>query len=178
MDASSVRIREPRPGEAAELASVQNHCWRQTYSGLLSERFYDAAALARRTANWERALADQQIGSPLSIGVAECVTGSVTGSTGEAGGELVGVALAGPARGEDVVREHQLYILYVLSEWHGSGAGQRLLDAVLADRAAQLMVAAENPRAIRFYQRNRFVADGAEVVDDDAEGLREIRMVR
>ncbi|GAA3074505.1 hypothetical protein [Actinocorallia glomerata] len=43
---------------------------------------------------------------------------------------------------------------------------------------AQLWVAAENPRARRFYERQGFRADGAEVVDDDAEGLREIRMVR
>lgn len=159
-------VRAPRPEEAAAVATVQNTSWRETYSGLLSERFYDDAALAGRTRMWEQVLAEDQ----QTVRVAE------------ADGELIGVALAGPALdpgpGEDPLREEQLFILYVLQGWHGSGVGSALLEAVLADRPAQLWVAAENPRARRFYARQGFRPDGAEVVDADAEGLREIRMVR
>ncbi|GAB3190561.1 GNAT family N-acetyltransferase [Nesterenkonia suensis] len=163
---SHIIVRAPRPEEASAVAVVQNTSWRETYSGLLSEQFYDDAALAGRVRMWERVLADGR----QSVRVADD------------SGELIGVALAGPALdpglGEDPVREEQLFILYVLQDWHGSGAGSALLEAVLADRPAQLWVAAENPRARRFYERQGFRPDGAEVVDDEAEGLREIRMLR
>ena len=57
-------------------------------------------------------------------------------------------------------------------------AGQALLDAVLGEEPAQLWVAEANPRAIRFYERNGFRADGATLTDPAVEDLREIRMVR
>jgi hypothetical protein len=56
--------------------------------------------------------------------------------------------------------------------------GQRLLDAVIGDRAAFLWVFRDNPRARAFYRRNGFVADGAEQVEDFFGGPVEIRMVR
>lgn len=48
---------------------------------------------------------------------------------------------------------------------------------VLGNGAAYLWVAKGNERAIRFYQRHGFAADGAENVDRD-DGITEIRMVR
>lgn len=108
--------------EAYALATVQNHSWRQTYSALLPERFYDAAALIQRIALWERML--------------------TTSDAGEAPAQTMRVAEVG---------------------------GQR---------PAQLWVAAENARACRFYQRNGFVPDGEEILADDLEGLREVRMIR
>ncbi|MDS2174262.1 GNAT family N-acetyltransferase [Nesterenkonia sp. CL21] len=159
---SRIIVRPPLPEEASAVAAVQNTSWRETYSGLLSEQFYDDAALASRVRMWEQVLAD----------------GRQSARVAEAEGELIGVALAGPSVESDPVRAEQLFVLYVRQDWHGSGAGSALLEAVLADRPAQLWVAAENPRARRFYERQGFRADGAEVVDDDAEGLHEIRMVR
>ncbi|MDZ5077424.1 GNAT family N-acetyltransferase [Nesterenkonia sp. HG001] len=157
-----IRVRTAALDEAAALAAVQNTSWRQTYSSLLGERFYDDEALAARVRMWERSLGDDR----LTIRVAE------------GAGAPVGVALAGPALGEDAVREEQLFILYVVAAWHGTGAGPALLQAVLGDRPAQLWVAAENPRAVRFYAREGFRADGAELIDHDADDLREIRMIR
>lgn len=68
--------------------------------------------------------------------------------------------------------------MYVLREHHGGGAGQALLDAALGAEPAQLWVAAANARAIRFYERNGFRADGTETVDPRLSDLRELRMVR
>jgi RimJ/RimL family protein N-acetyltransferase len=39
-------------------------------------------------------------------------------------------------------------------------------------------VAKDNARARRFYEKNGFTADGTEHVDQDLDGLVEIRMVR
>ena len=69
-------------------------------------------------------------------------------------------------------------MLYVLAEHHGSGAGQALLEAVIGDNPAFLWVAKDNPRARRFYERNRFTTDGAEAVYIQATGFMIVRMVR
>jgi GNAT superfamily N-acetyltransferase len=90
----------------------------------------------------------------------------------------VGLALAGPSTGRTSPRALELQILYVLKSAHGTGAGQALLDAVIGDRPAQLWVAEDNPRANAFYRRNRFVPDGARIVDAEANNMVEIRLVR
>ncbi len=59
-----------------------------------------------------------------------------------------------------------------------AGSGQALLDSAVADRSAFLWVAELNPRAIAFYRRNGFEADGAHTVSAEWENLAEIRMVR
>lgn len=51
--------------------------------------------------------------------------------------------------------------LYVVPGAQGTGLAQAMLDAALPGRRdAFLWVFADNPRAIRFYERNGFVADG------------------
>ena len=49
----------------------------------------------------------------------------------------------------------------MIADFHGTGAGQRLLDAAIGDAPAFLFVADRNPRAVRFYERNGFEFDGA-----------------
>lgn len=72
----------------------------------------------------------------------------------------------------------ELWGLYLLASHQGLGLGRRLLDAALDQRAASLWAAADNARAIGFYGRFGFVADGVEGQIADWENLREIRMVR
>ncbi|HEY5231145.1 MAG TPA: GNAT family N-acetyltransferase, partial [Galbitalea sp.] len=73
----------------------------------------------------------------------------------------------------------ELLSIYVLAKAYGSGAGQALLDAAIGDRSACLWVAANNPRALSFYRRNRFEVVGGPVrrtfILDE---LDELRMVR
>jgi len=73
------------------------------------------------------------------------------------GDHIVGVLNVGPFRGEEATGE--VRVLYVLPEWWGSGAGQRLLQRAhreLADEfdEAMLTVLTTNTRARRFYERN------------------------
>lgn len=75
---------------------------------------------------------------------------------------VVGFAAAQTTPEPDAVRPEELTTFYVLARAHGTGAGQALLDTVLADRPASLWVAADNPRAHAFYRRNGFTPDGAE----------------
>jgi len=80
---------------------------------------------------------------------------------------------------DDAPRERELYFLYLLSAWHGTGIGQQLFDAAVGDEAVSLWVAEDNPRAHRFYQRNGFAADGSRKTEPFlGETITEVRLVR
>nr|BFF20873.1 hypothetical protein GCM10025730_43940 [Promicromonospora thailandica] len=93
----------------------------------------------------------------------------------------MGFAKAGPTRTTQgvppPVRDDELWSLYVLGEYHGTGIGGLLLDTVLpSNRSAELWVAGANPRARRFYEKHGFTPDGAGLTD--SLGFALIRMVR
>lgn len=149
---------------AHALAHVHVEGWRQAYGAFLSSRFYDDSARAARVRMWQSLLADDRVCERVRIATTSA-------------DEVVGFGIRGPARDDD--REGlELYALYILEEHYGTGLGQRLLDAMVGREAACLWVAAENPRAIRFYERNGFHPDGTRKSDPDIDGLDEIRMAR
>lgn len=155
-----------RPANVTDAPAIGATHWashRETYAGLLSPAFFAGRDEARYVSNWARALERADRPAPVVAEVA---------------GDVVGFAEAGPSRDEPPVRPLELTTLYVRAAWHGTGLGQRLLDAVLGDRPASLWVAEENPRARRFYERNGFVLDGAREVLASWEGIAEVRMVR
>ena len=149
--------------DAAGIGPCHLACWQETYAALLSPEFFAARSPERFTANWARVLADPA---------------TATVVLAEVDGEVVGFAQVVPSRDTPPVREEELVTLYLRAAHHGSGLGQALLDAVLADRPASLWVAEDNPRARRFYERNGFTADGERTVLESWEGIAEIRMVR
>lgn len=104
--------------------------------------------------------------------------GSIPTLAYDAGG-LVGIANAGPARDGDGPAGTELFMIYILARVHGSGAGQRLLDAVIGTEAAYLWVLEDNPRAQAFYARNGFALDGErKLLPETWYSLPEVRMVR
>ncbi len=138
--------------------------WMESYSALLPAGHWEADTLERRVATWQ-----------------EWLAGDLTAVLAERVGQVVGIAFAagGRAIGEwPAVRDHELWLLYVLAAHHGTGVGQALLDAVVPPGSpAQLWVLEDNPRARRFYERNGFLPDGARHVDERL-GLAEVRHVR
>jgi GNAT superfamily N-acetyltransferase len=160
---TAATLRAAAPADAAGIGPCHLACWQETYAGLLSPAFFAARDPARFTANWARLLEDPAT-PPVVVA--------------EVDGEVVGFAQAMPSRDQPPVRPLELTMLYLRADQHGSGLGQALLDAVLDDQPASLWVAERNPRARRFYQRNRFTPDGARQVLESWEGLIEIRLVR
>ena len=163
-------VRRARPKDADGIARVHVDAWRETYTGLVPETFFDDAALERRARFWAGYLAMDP--EPGALFVAE------------RDGVIVGFASSGRAVGPDAAkgfepaRRLHLFSMYVLASDHGSGVGQELLEAVIGNDPAQLWVASANARARRFYERNGFQPDGVEFIDPDIDGLVEIRMVR
>ena len=76
-------------------------------------------------------------------------------------------------------RSLELNGLYRVAEVHGAGVGQALLDAAVGDAPALLWTAADDPRALAFYRRNGFVANGERAENPILETPVEIaRLVR
>ncbi|TDE99187.1 GNAT family N-acetyltransferase [Occultella glacieicola] len=146
------------------MARVIVRSWQETYRGLMADGVLDdPGQVAFRERFWTAALVDERYrANRVAVAVRD--------------GAVIGVAMAGPPAAAEPGWNLHLYVLYVLAEHHGSGAGAALLDAVVGTREpAALWVADPNPRAQAFYRKHGFVADGAVQVED---GVREIRMVR
>jgi GNAT superfamily N-acetyltransferase len=159
-----VTVRQAGVGDAAEMARVNVRSWRETYRGVMADHVLDDPELpSARERFWTTILSDDRYRANR-VAVAE------------RGGEVIGIAMAGPPQGSGSQWETHLYVLYVVAAEYGTGAGAALLDAVVGPHgSAALWVADPNPRAQAFYRKHGFVADGSETVDD---GVHEIRMVR
>jgi ribosomal protein S18 acetylase RimI-like enzyme len=160
----TVEVRMARPADSAGMARVHVVSWQETYLGMMSDEILDDPDfLTRRERFWSAALNDSRYAWNRA-------------AVAESNGEVIGIAMSGPSEVEDETVDSQLYLIYLMKSAHGSGAGQRLLDAVVKpEEAVGLWVAAHNPRAQAFYRRNGFVANGLE---KEGDGVREIRMIR
>lgn len=130
--------------DAAGVARVHIQSWRETYSRLVEPGELDELSEERRAERWHQII---QAGGQVWVA--------------EADGGVIGFASVGGGAHADPPRQVELGALYVVEAHHGSGAGQALLGAAIGDSPAFLFVAADNPRATRFYERNGFAFDGA-----------------
>jgi GNAT superfamily N-acetyltransferase len=141
--------------------------WRETYSARRPASFFAAEAARRKQQIdwWVRGLA-----AGAELWIAE-----------DPYGRIVGCAGAGPAQDDDgdAGPPVELQMLYVLEQAHGTGLGQRLLDAAIGSKPALLWVLEDSARAQAFYRKHGFAPDGRrEPLTDLWAGLHEIRMVR
>ena len=160
----TVEVRMARPADSAGMARVHVASWQETYRGMMSDEILDDPDfLNRRERFWSAALNDPRYARNRA-------------AVAESNGEVIGIAMSGPSEVEDETVDSQLYLIYLMKSAHGSGAGQKLLDAVIGPQeAVGLWVAAHNPRAQAFHRRNGFIPNGLE---KEGDGVREIRMIR
>ena len=146
------------------MARVHVQSWRETYHGVMADGVLDdPELLPGRERFWQAALSDPRWArNRTSVVVVD--------------GSVVGIAMAGPPRGEKAEPGVELYVLYLLAENHGSGGGSALLrDVTEPEEIVSLWVADPNPRAQAFYRKQGFKPDGATKTEDD---VREIHLVR
>ena len=149
------------PADVVAVADCHTLCWREAYAGLVGDDYlYSAAVERRRLSRWQ-----ERLGGTRAVWLA-----------GD-GGRVVGVASTDAAGDPEAPVPVQLMSLYLRSAYQGTGLADRLLGAAVGAQPAFLWVFAGNSRARRFYARNGFVPDGAEMIDPDT-GLLEVRMVR
>ncbi len=145
-------IRPATQQDARAIAEVHVRTWQAAYRHAFPAEVLDALNVDEREIRWRDLLSRDD----EHVWVAE-----------DEGGGVCGFASAGEARDEEDVAE--LYAIYVLPESWGSGAAHELMHAVigwfLAEEytTAVLWVLADNPRALRFYEREGWRVDGERV---------------
>ena len=126
-------------------AFVHWKCWQETYPGLV-----DGAYLEKLTLEKCEELASRWRDNILVAKDGDRVVGFV--GYGDHGAEEPDTA--------------EVFALYVLSEYHGTGVGRQLMDAAMAALSAYprivLWAVKGNGRAIRFYEKYGFRLNGAE----------------
>jgi GNAT superfamily N-acetyltransferase len=153
-----------RPSDASDVGRVHVEVWRQAYALLIPADVL--AALDPRAAvdRWKRTLAQPPDEVRRLVGVAPS-------------GDLVAVATSGPSRDDDAPTPWELWALNVLDAHHGSGLADLLIEHLVGDEPATLWVVRGNERAVAFYQRHGFRADGTAKWDERTR-TTEDRMVR
>ncbi len=143
-------------------AYVHWKSWQEAYPGIVDQRYLDALTLEkceeiafRWTENILVAKDEDRVIGFVGYG------GSVD-DEGECSGEI--------------------YAIYVLAEYYGMGVGYRLMQAGL-ERIRKypkiiVRVLKENSRAIRFYERCGFAADGNEETLELGSPVTVIRMLK
>ena len=162
---TDIVVRPVRDVDAEALGRVHATCWHETYDHLISKAALENVSpkrLAELWTHWAAQGPEFKMFAALSDG------------------EIVGFVGSGPARDRDAPRGRELYFIYLLDAFHGTGTGQRLFDAAVEkDEPVYLWVADDNPRAHRFYTRNGFTIDGANHTEPFlGETLTEVRFVR
>ena len=141
-------------------AFVHWKCWQETYPGLESQAYLDKFTLEKseeRAVQWRDNILGAKEGDRV-IG-------------------FVGYGNHGPEE-PDV---GEVYALYVLPEYHGTGVGRQLMDAALEALAAYpricLWAVKGNGRAVRFYEKYGFRLTGEEVYRQSisAYGIRMLK---
>src|SRR5215472_13318756 len=155
----------PRPAlaaDAAAIASVHVESWRDTYPGMLPDRYLGAMDVSDYEDRWLRTIQDPYHRS--SVYVVEEL------------GRVVGFASCGRERDGDSRYAGELYAIYLRSEARGRGLGRALVEATVAALAVRGMtsmvvwVLRDNARARGFYERLGGVYLRERSLDLDVDG--------
>ena len=144
--------------EIREKACVHWRAWHEAYPGLVKDEYLERLTLEKcgeMAFQWREGVL-----------------------VAKDGGRVIGFAGVGD-RGDEDPETGEIFAMYVLSEYYGKGVGRQLMDAALERLKGYpricLWVLKENRRAIRFYEKCGFAADGAETFSETLAAA-EIRM--
>ena len=141
-------------------AYVHWKSWQEEYKGLVSQE-YLAKLTLEKCVQLAQSFKDNHI-------------------VAKVGDQVVGFVSFGD-RGEEAPNVGEIFAIYVLSDYFGTGLAQKLMKAGLDKLSnypkVQLWVLKDNARAIRFYEKCGFKPDGAEMTSKNI-GAEEIRMIK
>lgn len=148
-------------GEIKGKAYVHWKSWQEAYPGLVDQAYLNGLTLSKCEEiayKW-----------PDNILVAKD------------GERVVGLIGYGKCRNEDPADTGEIFAIYILKEYYGKGVGKALMDAALSlldgySRIA-VWVLEGNVRAIRFYEKCGFKADGRKETIKLGTYATELRMI-
>ena len=141
-------------------AYVHWKSWQEAYPGIVDQRYLDSLTLEK--------CEEIAFRWPDNILIAKD------------GDRVIGFTGYGKCRDEDLPDAGEVFAIYVLSEYYGTGTGKKLMDAALEELDSSqtaLWVLKGNERAMRFYKKCGFRFDGAEnelVLETPVTALRMI----
>jgi len=142
-----MRIRPAAPEDAGPIAEIHVAAWQAAYRGLMPDSYLDQLTVEKRTALWQRSLAQP---SPGTMMVAENQE------------SLAGFCLFGPTRDPEGKDQGvgEIVALNVRPSYWRSGFGRALCE-----------------RACRFYEALGFLLDGADRIETSLTGapIHELR---
>ena len=163
-------VRPAAPADTRSIAEVHVAAWRAAYRGLMPDSYLDELTVEKRTALWQRVIAEPR-SSSLVVADAE---GSVTG-----------FCLFAPTRDEDGRDKPvgEIIALNVRPDCWRRRYGRALCEFALREgprrgwTAMTLWMLKGNERACRFYEALGFALDGAERVNTKLIGapIQELR---
>ena len=164
-------IRAAIGADARGVAEVHVRSWQAAYRGQIPDSVLAGLSVAGRTEWWEQTLGN----ATNRVLVAEEAT------------RIVAFVNFGPVRDGDADRDSvgEVYAIYCLAEFWDRGVGRRLMESAVASlrdlnfAAVKVWVLDTNRRAIAFYRKLGFSADGAEKVEQREDyQIRELRYSR
>jgi GNAT superfamily N-acetyltransferase len=123
-----MQIRPARPADAPAIARVHVDSWRETYSGLMPDDLLQRLSYAQREQFWRDALTAPDAQSFIYVVERQA-------------GEVVGFAVAGPAREADRPDVGEIYAIYLLAPYQGKGWGRALFLTIAQELARRGMTA-------------------------------------
>ena len=145
-------------------AHVHCQAWKEAYVGLVDQAFLDGRTLEMSRRSTQRA---------FELGISTWIA--------KDGDTVIGFIDYGPYRWDDLTAAGEVYAVYVLKEYYGTGVGSALmgkaLEALREYQQIALWVLAGNQRAIRFYSRFGYRLDGKEQVLTLGTPVKDVRMV-
>lgn len=153
---STVAVRPARVSDARAIAEVHVKAWQQAYTEYFPLAWLAELDVDTREQRWSAVIGDRA--SRVSVA--------------EVSGVVIGWASASFGAAEPV----ELFGIYVLLDFYGSGAGAALLHASVGDAAAYCWLIDGNARAERFYAKHGFARTGE--TDLRAFGVHDVRIVK
>ena len=166
-----MNIRAAIAADARGIAEVHVRSWQAAYRGQIPDSVLAALSVEGRAKWWMQTLGN----ATNRVLVAEDAK------------RIVAFANFGPLRDDDADRDSvgEVYAIYCLAEFWDRGIGRKLMEAAVAFlcdlhyAAVKVWVLDTNRRAIAFYRKLGFSADGAEKVEQrEAYRIRERRYSR
>ena len=140
------------------------HCtsWQDVYRGIVCDRYLDSMTVEATTARARQ--------FPENTFIAKDKE------------KVVGFAVYGPSRDEDLMDAGEVVAIYVLSEYYDRKIGYRLMNEAISRlkeyNTIFVWVLEKNERAIRFYQRYGFEFDGCKKEWNLGTPVSIVRMIK
>ena len=158
-------VRPMKASDAGSVGQVHVQVWRETYQSLMPTAYLDALDPEEFTSRWLTRLttpAPPEARHLVGVGP---------------NGRIVGIGSAGPSRDQRPPTDWELWAINLLATEHGTGLADLMMAELVGGANCSLWVLPGNSRAVAFYSRYGFRADGV-TKPHLPTGTTEIRMVR